>query len=462
MGISSLGVGSSVLTQDVLDQLRAADEAQYITPVDRKISAEKSKTGALNVIDALMDNVYGSLKGLTEYGVFESRTTSSSDESVATVVAADSSDIQNFSLEVDHLATKEIEQSGAFLTEDAAIADGPGKLKLTVGTKDYIISYDASTKLTDLKKLINEAAGESVDATIVQVASDNFRLMLSADATGTGQAISITDVAGAGEHLDTALTTGMSNVQTAVDAGFKFNGLDIIRQSNTVDDLLSGVTITLLDAGTTNVTVKQDRENIESKITNFIDKYNSAVFQLDKDTKSSQKVEERGVFSGDSTIKSMKRSIENILNTIGGGVGRMQDYGIEIDDDGRLSLDSSVLNAKLDEDPDNVQAFLAGGVFNKPTGGSVEVDGIFGELESEFAKYSKYGAILDDYRNTMEDKIDTLTKQRTEAIERLDARYETLKKQWGAYDLMISKINSASQMFVEMANTMTNAQNNLK
>jgi len=103
MGISSLGVGSSVLTQDVVDQLRASDEAQFITPVDKRMKAEKSKSAAMEVVDALMDNVYGSLKSLTEYGVFESRTATTTDDTVATVTANASSDIQDFSIEVANL-----------------------------------------------------------------------------------------------------------------------------------------------------------------------------------------------------------------------------------------------------------------------------------------------------------------------------------------------------------------------
>jgi len=452
MGISSLGVGSSVLTQDVLDQLRAADDYQYVTPIDNKISTEEDKSTALEQDIALMDNVYESLKSLNEYGVFESRVATSSNEDVATVTAEDTSDIQDFSLEVINLATKEIEQSGSFLTKDASIATGSGQMELVVGSETYLIDYDASTTLDELKNLINDKAGVSVDATIVQVGTGDFRLMLNADDTGTGQDISITDLGdGAGNNtLNTSLTTGMSNVQTAVDANFKFNGLDIVRQSNSVDDLLTGVTITLNEAGTTNVSIAQDRENIESKITNFVDKYNSALYQLEEDTKSSQDDEVRGVFSSDSTIKSMTRDIQNILNTVGGGVGSLQDYGIEIGDDGRLSLDSEVLNDQLDENPDNVKAFFVGGDFLKSDGSRTEVSGAFVELEDTFAKYSKYDAILENYQTSVADRIDNLTTDREKAIERLDTKYEIMAKQWAAYDSIINGYNNAADMFAAL------------
>ena len=43
MGISPLGTGSSILTQDLLDQLRDADEAAQITPIDYDLADNKDK-----------------------------------------------------------------------------------------------------------------------------------------------------------------------------------------------------------------------------------------------------------------------------------------------------------------------------------------------------------------------------------------------------------------------------------
>jgi len=177
MGISSLGAGGGVLTQDLLDQLREADQAQYINPLDARKATETKKQDAFNVINAYMDNVEASLQSLNEYGVFESRTASSSNEDAATVTAADSSDIQDFSLEVLNLATKEIAQSqaDAFATKETTVATGSGQMELTVGSKTFTIDYDATTTLEGLKDLINKEAGDSVSATVVQVKDGDYR-----------------------------------------------------------------------------------------------------------------------------------------------------------------------------------------------------------------------------------------------------------------------------------------------
>jgi len=458
MGVSSLGAGSNILTQDVLDQLRAADEAKFVAPLDARLKTEKDKSAAFDVLDAYMDNVYESLKSLTEYGVFESRTASSSNDNIVEVVAKDSSDVQDFSLEVTDLATKEITQSGSFLTKDTAIASGTGKLELSVGSEKFTINYDATTSIDDLKNLINKSAGDSVNATVVQVADGDFRLLLSAVNTGTGQEISIADVVGAGEKLgdqllpDTGTTDGMINIQPAIDASFKFNGVDITRKSNSVDDLLSGVTITLKDTGTTNVSVQQNTEHINERITNFVDKYNSAITQLNTDTKSSQEASERGIFSSDSTIKGMKSSLINMLSIVGGGAGKIEDFGLELDVDGRLSLDSEKFNAKLVADSTSVQAFFVGGSFTKEDGSVLEVDGVFAEMETEVAKYSKYNNTLDQFRDSIKTRYDSITEQKEKAVARLNASYAIQAKRFAAYDLIINRFNTASDMFSQMIN----------
>ncbi len=461
MGISSLGAGGGVLTQDLLDQLREADQAQYINPLDARKATETKKQDAFNVINAYMDNVEASLQSLNEYGVFESRTASSSNEDAATVTAADSSDIQDFSLEVLNLATKEIAQSqaDAFSTKESTVATGSGQMKLTVGSNTFTIDYNATTTLEGLKDLINKEAGDSVSATIVQVKNGDYRLFLNAKESGTGQDISIEDLSGVDAFLNTALTTdplgltGLANVQEGVDAEFKYNGQTITRSSNEVKDLLSGVTITLKEAGTTNISVKQDTEKIASKIENFISKYNSALYQLTTDTKSSENAEERGIFSGESFMKTMKADMLNMVGTAGGGVGRVQDYGIEINDDGSLKLDTTKLNEMLKANPDNVQAFFAGGTFTKSDGSEVTVDGAFVEMEEEMEKYTKYNQSLDQYKNLLEDKIESIDDQRTKALARLTSKYEIMAKQFAAYDAVITQLNNVSSMFTNLVNS---------
>jgi len=456
MGISSLGVGSSILTQGVLDQLRAADEAQFIRPVDLSITNENDKKKALAIIDATMTNLMDSIDALKTPILYDGRTTSVIGTSAA-VTAAPNSDIQDFTLDVVNLATKQIEQSGTFSELEAASVGSGGQIKLSIDGQDFLIDYTATTSLTELKDLINSVAGNKVDATVVQISSGQFSLFVSSADTGSTQDITISDVVGT---LDARLTAdfNLPAVQTGVDANFKFNGQVITRTSNNITDLIAGLDITLKEVGISTVSVAQNRDDIMSKIDSFVEKYNSAIAELNRMTKSSTESDERGIFSSESTIKSMKRALQDMMYSVGGGVGYLSDYGFDVNKDGVMSIDKDIFNAKMDENPNNVEAFFAGGTFTNPDSTTTVLLGAFNEIATEVEKYTAYKATLDKFKDSIVDRIGVLEERKTSTMERLDARYEILKKQFAAYDLMIAKLNTASSMFVQMANAQYAAQ----
>ncbi len=450
MGISSLGVGSSILTQDVLDQLRKADDAKFITPVDLELANEKDKKSALGIIDANMTNLIDSLGAMKSLTLYDERKASVTGTAVE-VTADANSDLQDFTLEVTNLATKQIEQSGAFASSTATIASGAGSVNLNIDGKDFTLAYDATTTLDDFKKLINNVAGTKVDATVVQINSGEFRLFLSSVDTGTSQNITMTDTSG--NLSDTKLTTGGSVVQTAVDANFKFNGQTLTRTSNKIDDVITGLNITLKEAGTSTVSIQQNRDTIFEKMDSFVTKYNDAMTELGKMTLASTDSKTRGIFSGDSTIKAMKRVISDMFASINGASGQMSDYGFDLDEKGKLSLNKTTLGTKMDENSKNVQAFFAGGTFTNPDNSTVTVTGAFDLFETQIKGYTDFNNTLDQLATSISEKTTALEERKTLAQERLDSRYALMKKQYAAYDIMISKINSASSMFTQMANT---------
>ncbi len=449
MGISSLGAGSSILTQDVLDQLRAADEAGQIQPVTLNIANENDKQDALKLIDAKMDNLIDSINAIKSHSLFDERDVSVTGSSV-TASAVANTDLVDFTLDVTTLATKQIEQSGSFTAadggENALVSDDAGKINLNIDGEDFEISYAADTTLKELKAMINDIAGEKVDATILQVSSDDFRLFLSSANTGASQDIAITNLEGT---IDSKIS-GLSEIQPGVDAEFTFNGQAITRSSNQVDDLVTGLKLTLNEVGSSNVSIAQDRSGIEEKFENFVEHYNAAIDELNKMTKPSVESGEKGIFSGESTIKSMKSTIQSMISTIGGGAGYLTDYGFDVDKDGKMSFDKDAFGEKLDDNSQNVEAFFAGGTFTKSDNTTVELTGAFTELSTKVESYTKYNATLDLFETSITDKISSLEDKKTTATERLDAKYEIMKKQFAAYDLMISKFNSQSSMFSQM------------
>jgi flagellar hook-associated protein 2 len=454
MGISSLGVGSNILTQDLLDQLRKADEASIITPIKYDIANEKDKQSALNLIDASMKNLSDSINELKNATLFDKRGVSIDGTSVEMSADANS-DIQEFTLDVSQLATKEIAESGKFDNKTDTIADDDGSITISVGDQDFDIDYNDSMTLEDLKKAINDTAGDAVNATIAQLGDGDFRLFLTSANTGSNQDISIKD--NDGNLSGTQLTDDLSTVQDGDDAKFKFNGEDVTRHDNTFDDLVTGYHITLKSSGLSTVNVTQNRDEIMKRVDSFVSHYNAAIDQLGKMTKSSTDPKERGIFSSSSTIRDMQATVEDMIGEVGGEAGTLYDYGFDVDRDGKLSVDKTVLNAKLDDNSANVEAFFSGGEYKNDDGSTTTLKGAFVDMSDILGEYTKYNATLDQFEDSISQRLSDLEESKAEATKRLDDRYETLKKKFTAYDIMISKLNSASDMFTQMINTQNSA-----
>ncbi len=462
MGLASLGVGSGILTQGIIDKLKAADKAQDVQPITNEISAEKNKEGKLNIVNALMQNLTESTGNVSQYGLFDTRSTTATGSAVS-VTANAGTKIQNFSIDVNTIATKEIEQSGSFSSATSTIASGDGSMKISVGSKDFNFKYNSSMTLTDLKNNINKDAGDTVQASIVKVGSGDFRLFLTAAHTGTDHDISIKDN---DSDLDDQLLkktddnkNGYTNAQSATDATFKYDGVDITRKNNTVSDLLSGVTLQIKEPGKSQVSIKQDVKGIEGKLDSFVTKYNSAITQLDKMTKSSKNVKERGIFSNDSTIKEMKRAMLNMIGTAGSNVGgRLGDYGFSSNKNGTISLDHSKFEEKLKENPDNVKAVFSGGTFTRANGSTKKIEGAFDQMENTLKRYTSYSGSLNELKTSYATRLSSLEQDQQQATNRLTIKYNIMAKKFAAYDLMISKIKSASTIFTQLANAQAAAK----
>ncbi len=452
MGISSLGAGSGILTQDILDQLKKTDEAQRIRPIDLNLANEKDKQDALKLIDASMTNFVDSINSIRVASLWDERKAEVSSGSSVEVSAIAKTDIQDFTLNVTSLATKQIEQSGAFSAKTDAIDASAGSFDIQVGTGTAIsIDYDAGASLVDMKNLINKEAGDLVNATIVQVNTGEYRLFLSSNETGDQ---TDTNISVSGVGLDTKLTANFENdaIQSGTDAVFTFNGQVINRSDNKVDDLITGLSITLKQTGVSNVSISQDRTSILDKFDSFVEKYNSAITELDKMTKASVDSADRGIFSSDSSIKNMKKAIQDMIQSVGGGVGIMVDYGFNVDKDGKMTLDKTLIEKTMDENPRNLQAFFSGGDFTKADGSTVELKGAFSDMSTKIESFTKTNKMLDQVKEALSQNISTLEDRKSSATERLEAKYEILKKQFAAYDLIINRFKSSSSMFAQMAN----------
>ncbi|MDF1883749.1 flagellar filament capping protein FliD [Sulfurimonas sp. SAG-AH-194-C21] len=460
--ISSVGIGSGILTQDVLDQLRAADEAGRIRPIDLAIVNETDRQDAFNILDAGMTNFIDKINEIKNATLWDERAATVTSGTSVSATAIAKTDIQDFTIDVTALAIKQIEQSGQFGADTDLIATAAGSLNLNINGQDFTVNYDETMTLKDLKNAINNVAGTEVDATIINIASGDTRIVISSANTGSNQDITITDTDGflsddGGTTAGgTKLTTDFTNLQTGGDATFTFNGQSITRTTNEVSDLITGLTLNLEETGVSEVSIAQDRTSILTSFDSFVTNYNDNMKELNRLTKISTASADRGIFSSDSMIKGLKRTIQDMLEGIGGGVGSMVDYGFEVDKDGVLSLDKTVLEAKMDTEPLNTQSFFSGGDYTKADGSVVVLTGAFAEMSTIVEAYTNTNTLLDNFNTSITQKLSNLNDRKLSATESLDVKYEILKKRYAAFDAIINGLNATSNIFAQLANQSNN------
>ena len=190
--INSLGIGSGVLTADVIDKLKANDKALTVTPIENKITLANQKSEALDLLDSLLSTFKTSVNSLDDDTLYQKRSVSGNNDSIS-VTADTGVAVQSFSISDVTLAKKHVLQSGAFSSSTSKVSSGSGTMTLSIGGKDFDIDYTSSTTLEDLKTAINNKAGEKVQASILQVGTNDYRLITTSKETGSDATISITD-----------------------------------------------------------------------------------------------------------------------------------------------------------------------------------------------------------------------------------------------------------------------------
>ncbi|MDB2562508.1 flagellar filament capping protein FliD [Sulfurimonas sp.] len=191
-GVNSLGIGSGVLTADVLDQLREADDSVILAPLEAKLELSTQKEDAYKLLDGFMSTFKQSTATLGGENMYLGRQTSGSDDFVS-VSAKSGADVQSFNITEVVKAEKDVWNSSAIFsnTTSAIPALGSGTLNINVDGEDLEIDYTSTTTLDDIRLAINESLTFGATATNLKIGEDSYTFSLSADELN--EAITLTD-----------------------------------------------------------------------------------------------------------------------------------------------------------------------------------------------------------------------------------------------------------------------------
>jgi flagellar hook-associated protein 2 len=212
--------------------------------------------------------------------------------------------------------------AGGAAVNGTAAADGAGVITITAGSSAITLS-------------MGSFAADSATATANQAA---LAAQTGFDAAQLGtQAIG---------------TQKMSESVTAQNAVFEVNGIPISKTSNTVTDVIQGVTFTLgKENSTATLTVAQDTAGISGSISSFVTAYNDLATTLKNVSAYDAASKQAATLQGDSTVRTLQTQLRSMLSTAvvgaSGALTMLANIGITAQKDGTLAIDQTKLDSVL-------------------------------------------------------------------------------------------------------------------
>lgn len=259
-----------------------------------------------------------------------------------------------------------------FISENAdSTTNSTGEIEFKINGKTF--SFDSSDSISDMISTVNADTTANVT---MKYDSNTDKFVITADDTGAGNTITMSDVTG-------SFVSKLLTVSTAgTDAKVSIDGTSLTRSSNTITQ--DGVTYTLnkVSSDSANVSVTQDTDAIYDVINNFVTAYNTLLSDINSklsedydsdyapltsdqedemsDTEISKWNEKAktGLLENDLTLSTMLNKIRSaVMSSVSGVSESLTSIGITTStytEQGKLHVDEDTLKSAISSDPTSV------------------------------------------------------------------------------------------------------------
>lgn len=383
MPISSPGIGSNLDVKSIVSQLMAVEQ-QPLTLLARKEAGYQAKLSGFGTLKGALSQFQTAVRGLSDISKFQGVRATSADATIAAVSASATATPGTYALEVTKLA--QAQKLAAVGQASVSTAVGNGTLTFDVGTiaggsldattGKYTgasfttngagvktVTIDASNNsLSGIRDAINSAK-IGISATIVNDGGASpYRLVLTEASSGKANSVKISVAGDAAlstllAHDPAAAPAGQALMQTvtAQNAEFKIDGIAVSMATNTVTDVIAGVTLSLAktnSGSTTNITVSRDTASVSSAVNSFVKSYNDMSKTLKDAAAYNAATKQGAILNGETAVRIIETQLRNVLSApVAGGASvfsLLSHVGVTMQKDGSLAADGAKLQAAVD------------------------------------------------------------------------------------------------------------------
>ncbi len=458
--ISSAGIGSGLDVDSIVSALVSVERTP-ITQLATQSQTLQTKLSSYGQIKSYMSALRDAAATLARPNTWSQTTGSSSNAAAVTVATGSSTFPGSYQVQVSSLAASQSVATSKVYTGSTALV-GAGTLSFEKGSWNggsfsaassgsFEVTLTATDTLETARDKIN-AGGGAVVASILSDSSGS-RLVLRSRETGAENGFRVSANDADGGHTDNDGLSALSYSgpagataqlsQGAADAVATINGLAVRSSSNTLKEVMDGMTLTLGSVTTAPVEVKvaTDKEGIKKSIDTFVTAYNQLASYLTAQTKYDDATKTAGALQGDSSavaIRNQMRSMLSIDSAASSMFGRLSDVGFDIQADGTIKMQSTKLDNAL-ANPDELKK-----LFSHADATDDSKDGVMTQLRRLADSFLSFDGALATRSEGLQRRIDLNGKQQEKMEERVTQVEKRLRAQYSALDTRMAQLNSLS------------------
>jgi len=405
--ITFTGLNTGTDWDEIIEAQMAVEEYRYNSMTEKETAYEE-KLAAVQDLETQMTTLYQTLQDYDSASDFLTKSGTSSNETSLTVSVDNDAEAGSHSVVINQLAQNDIWSSDdGYESTDTVITDTEQTFSFTYNDETYTIDVPGGTTLSEFVNLINNASGNNDDvrASIINEGSA-YHLQIRGMDLGADNTVTIEDTG-----FDAMGPDAFTNTQQAQNAQIKVDGFPatddewIERSTNSIDDVIDGVTLQLRSTtGSTpaTVTVELDTDAMVEAIETVVSSINTILQLLmdlqdqgtvsssvstatasdsDDDDDDDEDSTSASVLASNSSLDLIQSSLKSILATKGLGFSyydstdgtgdlftSLSTIGISTDADedsetfGLLVIDYDELEEAIEEDPQAVAELMAADV----------------------------------------------------------------------------------------------------
>ena len=434
---NSLQTGSGIDLSTLVPSLIEAQFSAKTAALKAKADTLTAQISDVSSIKSSITDFASALASLAKGGTLATQAVSSDTASlgVTTSAGAKLSGLSK-SISINALASAQVSSTkSAYSSTDSL---GTGSLSIKVGSKDAVSIDIASGDSTPaaLAAKIN-AANAGVKASVITDSSGNAYLSFTG-ASGKDNSFTITategDTAGLSRLNVGNDATGTTTSSTAANASITMDGVTVERASNTVNDLVDGVTMTLsaVMSKAVSLTGSTPTSALSTVVSNFVSTFNDNMTALNKAIDPIT-----GDLRSDPAARSLAQSLRGLTTTklvpgSDAGPQTLADLGVRTEKDGTLTVDSTVLSQALSKYPDAVEKMFQASGDN--------IIGLSARMNTvQMSTTSSVYGLTASYNNLTQQQSDNsdaqakLEDSRKTATDTMTARFASMNSRVSAY-----------------------------